>query len=71
VRVRLIPRLSSKQKMWPGGPELGQVVQAQLSPPAAAVTGPPVAPVGPAPLTEEAAAPEQPSSAVELLMVLR
>ena len=72
--MRLIPRLSSKQKIWPGGPELGEVVQAQLTPPgsAAAAGAPPaiVPPVGPAPLVSAPPAPE-PAPEVELLLVLR
>jgi len=72
--VRLIPRLSSKQKIWPGGPELGEVVQAQLAPPgsAAAAALPPaiVPPVGPAPLVRVPPAPEPPPE-VKLLLVLR
>jgi len=71
--MRLLPRISSKQKIWPGGPEIGEVVQAQLSPPgavAAAQTGPSVPPVGPAPLAEAMPA-IAPDPAVELLLVLR
>ena len=33
--VRLLPRfrrISSKTEMWPGGPQVGEVVQAQLTP---------------------------------------
>jgi hypothetical protein len=75
VRVRLIPRLSSKQKIWPGGPELGEVVQAQLSPPgsAAAAGLPPaiVPPVGPAPLLRAPAPAPEPPPEVKLLLVLR
>jgi hypothetical protein len=37
--VRLLPRfrrISSKTEMWRGGPQVGEVVQAQLTPPAKA-----------------------------------
>lgn len=67
--MRLIPRLSSKQKVWPGGPELGQIVQAQLTPPDAP---PPaiVPPIGPPPPLSAPPAPQAPAEA-ELLLVLR
>jgi hypothetical protein len=69
--MRLIPRLSSKQKIWPGGPEIGDVVKSQLSPPEAARSGPGVPPVAPAPLDGDPPASEQPDADVALLMVLR
>lgn len=69
--MRLIPRLSSKQKIWPGGPELGEVVQAQLSPPASGAMPPAVVPpIGPAPLVSPPPVPE-PTPEIELLLVLR
>jgi hypothetical protein len=33
--VRLMPRfgrLNSKREVWPGGPQIGQVIEAQLTP---------------------------------------
>jgi hypothetical protein len=66
--VRLIPRLNSKTKIWPGGPDVGQVFEAQLNPAArsaaAVVEGSVVEPVIEAP-------PAQASAEVELLLVLR
>jgi hypothetical protein len=35
-----IPRINTKRELWPGGPKVGEVIEAQLSPPpqAAAAT---------------------------------
>jgi hypothetical protein len=30
--VRLLPRINLKREVWPGGPQVGQVLEAQLSP---------------------------------------
>jgi hypothetical protein len=34
--VRLFRRFNLKHEVWPGGPQVGQVIEAQLSPPAGA-----------------------------------
>jgi hypothetical protein len=30
--VRLLPRINLKRQAWPGGPQVGEVLEAQLSP---------------------------------------
>jgi hypothetical protein len=30
--VRLLPKFNMKREVWPGGPQVGQVIEAQLSP---------------------------------------
>ena len=30
--MRLLPRFNLKREVWPGGPQVGQVLEAQLSP---------------------------------------
>jgi hypothetical protein len=42
--VRLLPRINLKREVWPGGPKVGDVLEAQLSPrpstdPGARLTG--------------------------------
>lgn len=30
--MRLLPKFNMKREVWPGGPQVGQVIEAQLSP---------------------------------------
>ena len=30
--MRLLPRINLKREVWPGGPQVGQVLESQLSP---------------------------------------
>ena len=62
--MRLLPRISLKREAWPGGPNVGQVLEAQLSPPANA--GPGSALAGTSERT-----PSDESAAVNLLLLLR
>jgi hypothetical protein len=41
--VRLLPRFNMRREVWPGGPKVGEVLEAQLSttPKAPATTEPP------------------------------
>jgi hypothetical protein len=62
--VRLLPRfrrISSKTEMWPGGPQVGDVVQAQLTPPAKAKGA----------AGEDEAPAEKDDTATHLLLLLR
>jgi hypothetical protein len=34
--VRWLPRFNMKREVWPGGPQVGHVLEAKLSPPARA-----------------------------------
>jgi hypothetical protein len=31
--VRLLPRINLKREVWPGGPQVGEVLEKQLTPP--------------------------------------
>jgi hypothetical protein len=37
--VRLLPRINLKRQVWPGGPQFGEVLEAQLSPRASIGSG--------------------------------
>lgn len=62
--VRLLPRINLKREAWPGGPQVGEVLEAQLSPGANTGSGP-----GPAGAGDQALPSD--SVAVNLLLVLR
>jgi hypothetical protein len=62
--VRLLPRINLKREAWPGGPQFGEVLEAQLSPPANAGSG-----GGPAGAADQT--PSSDSAAVNLLLLLR
>jgi len=65
--MRLLPRLgrfNSEREVWPGGPQIGQVVEAQLTPPANAA-------VAAADAGEDEAAREKHNTATQLLLLLR
>jgi hypothetical protein len=62
--VRLLPRINLKREAWPGGPQVGEVLEAQLSPTANARSGSGLA--GAAVQT-----PSNDSVAVNLLLLLR
>jgi hypothetical protein len=62
--VKLLPRINLKREVWPGGPRVDEVLQAQLTPRASVSSGPQLA--GP---TEQA--PSRDSVAVDLLLLLR
>jgi len=65
VRLLRIPRFNPKREVWPGGPELGKVIEAQLTPPANRAPGAPVAAVeDDEPVVED-------RTAVNLLLLLR
>ncbi len=34
MRFLRIPRINTKRELWPGGPKVGEVIEAQLSAPA-------------------------------------
>jgi hypothetical protein len=64
--VKLFRRFNPKREVWPGGPQIGQVIEAQLSPSAATPAG--VAPAA----GDVAEAPEDDdAAAVDLLLLLR
>jgi hypothetical protein len=66
--MRLLPRfarINSKSEVWPGGPQVGQVIQAQLNPSAG---GAPAAPT--AQLDDGDDAPQD-TTARDLLLLLR
>jgi hypothetical protein len=62
--VRLLPRINLKRAVWPGGPQVGEVLEAQLSPRASVNSRPELA--GP---TEQT--PSHGSVAAGLLLLLR
>jgi hypothetical protein len=62
--VRLLPRINLRRAVWPGGPQVGEVLEAQLSPRATVSSSPEHA--GP---TEQT--PSHGSVAVDLLLLLR
>jgi hypothetical protein len=65
VRFLRLPRINTKREVWPGGPKLGEVIEAQLSPS-------PNAQSGAEPASDDAAAPPAEStSALNLLLLLR
>ena len=55
--MRLLPRFNMKREVWPGGPKVGEVLEAQLSP------------TPKAPVTTEP--PEAATASIELLLLLR
>ena len=61
--MRLLPRINLKREAWPGGPQFGEVLEAQLTPGANPGSGPAVSGAG------EQAPPND--SAVQLLLLLR
>jgi hypothetical protein len=66
--MRLLPRLgrfNAKREVWPGGPQVGQVIEAQLNPPASVASG-----AATAELAEEPPAQDD-TRAVQLLLLLR
>jgi hypothetical protein len=64
LSVRLLPRINLKREAWPGGPQFGEVLEAQLTPTTNAGPG-----GGPAGAAEQT--PPNDSAAVNLLLVLR
>ncbi|MGH2852036.1 MAG: hypothetical protein ACRDLP_15655 [Solirubrobacteraceae bacterium] len=60
--MRLLPRINLKREVWQGGPQFGEVLEAQLSPRQSVTTG------GPATTGQ---APADDSLAVNLLLLLR
>ena len=62
--MRLLPRINLKREAWPGGPQFGEVLEAQLSPTANAGSG-----SGPAGAADQT--PSNDSVAVNLLLLLR
>jgi hypothetical protein len=63
--VRLLPRINLKRQVWPGGPQVGEVLQAQLSPrPGVAAPGAQLAGSGDQ-------TPSDDEIAVDLLLLLR
>jgi hypothetical protein len=64
--VRLFRRFNPKHEVWPGGPQIGQVIEAQLSPPAGAPAG-----AEPAAADAAGAAEDDDTTAVDLLLLLR
>lgn len=64
--VRLLPRLgrfNAKREVWPGGPQIGQVIEAQLTPGDGQARGDAD--------ESELAAPEKDHTATHLLLLLR
>jgi hypothetical protein len=62
--VRLLPRFNLKRQVWPGGPQVGEVIEAQLSPRSSVSAGAQLSG------TPEQA-PEHDAVAVDLLLLLR
>jgi hypothetical protein len=62
--VRLWPRINLKREAWPGGPQVGEVLQAQLSPRAKGTSGPQLA-------GQTDQTPLDDAVAVDLLLLLR
>jgi hypothetical protein len=60
----LLPRINLKREAWPGGPQVGDVIQAQLSPRSVATSGPQLAGS-----TDQA--PSDQGIVVDLLLLLR
>jgi hypothetical protein len=64
--VRLFRRFNPKREVWPGGPQIGQVIEAQLSPPVGASAG------GEPAAADAVEAPEdEDTTTVDLLLLLR
>ena len=68
--MRLLPRfgrINSKREVWPGGPQIGEVIEAQLTPPANAAVADADADAG----EDETARERQHTTATQLLLLLR
>jgi hypothetical protein len=55
--VKLLPKFNMKREVWPGGPKVGEVIEAKLSPPPRPAAG-----------TEP---PEAATASINLLLLLR
>jgi hypothetical protein len=65
MRFLRFPRINTKREVWPGGPKVGEVIEAQLSPS-------PKGQSGAEPAADDAEAPPaEDTSAVNLLLLLR
>ena len=64
--MRLFRRFNAKSEVWPGGPQIGEVIQSQLSPPSGAPGG-----AEPAVADAAEAGAEDDTTAVDLLLLLR
>jgi len=69
--MRLLPRFNMKREVWPGGPQLGQVVEAQLNPPANAPAAAAAVAASAPPDAAEQPDEGEDTSAIELLLLLR